>query len=71
MKFGLNTISAWFGIIMILLVVSGAVAIMFTGFLEDRLYGNKRVFFVILLLAYAVYRIFRLRQVFKQRHYDE
>ena len=71
MKFGLNTISVWFGMIMILLVVAGAIAITFTDFLSDRLYGNKRIFFVIILLAYAVYRVFRLRQMLKQRSYDE
>lgn len=70
MKLGLNTISVWFGMIMILLVVSGAFAFAFTDFMSDKLYGQKRFFFVILLLAYAVYRGFRLYQVFKQAKYN-
>jgi hypothetical protein len=71
MKFGLNTITTWFGMIMILIVVAGAIAITFTAFLSERLYGNKRIFFVVLLLAYAIYRIFRLRQMLKQMRNDD
>jgi hypothetical protein len=71
MKLGLNSISLWFGLITLLLVVSGAMAITFTDFLSDRLYGNKRVFFVVLLLAYAIYRGFRIYQIMKQKDYEE
>lgn len=67
MKSGLHFISFWSGVIMILLVISMAVAVSFTDMFSDRLYGNKKIFFVILLLAYAVYRGFRLYQIFKQR----
>lgn len=70
MKLGLNTMAIWFGMIMILLVVSGAFAFAFTDFMDDKLFGNKRIFFVCLLLAYAVYRIFRLRQLLKQNKYE-
>lgn len=66
MKIGLNSISAWFGMIMILIVTAGAIAFAFTDFMDDRLYGTKRLFFILLLLAYAVYRVFRLRQMSKQ-----
>lgn len=66
MKSGLLLINAWFSIIIILVLISGAVAITFTDMLSDRLYGNKRVFFVIMLLAYAVYRGFRTYHLFKQ-----
>lgn len=66
MKIGLNSISTWFGMIMILIVTAGAIAFAFTDFMDDRLYGTKRLFFVLLLLAYAVYRVFRLRQMLKQ-----
>lgn len=65
MKSGLSNLSVWFGIIMILIVVTGAIAVSFTDFMSDRLFGTKRVFFVILLLAYAVYRGFRLYAFFK------
>jgi hypothetical protein len=66
MQSGLNIVSLWFGVIMVTLVVSGAVAITFTDFMSDRLYGTKRVVFVILLLGYAVYRSFRIYQIYKQ-----
>lgn len=68
MKLGLNSISVWFGMIMILLVVAGAFAFAFTDFMDDRLFGPKRIFFVVLLLAYGIYRIFRLRQLLKQNN---
>jgi hypothetical protein len=48
---------------MILLVTAGAIAIMFTDAFSDRLYGPKRTFFVIMLLAYGVYRAFRIKQM--------
>jgi len=62
--------SVWFGAMMILLVTAGAIAISFTDFMSDRLYGKKRVFFVILLLSYAVYRGFRIRQALRQKDQD-
>jgi hypothetical protein len=65
MRSGLNIVSLWFGIIMITLVTAGAIAIAFTDFMSDRLYGTKRVVFVIMLLAYVVYRGFRIYQVMK------
>lgn len=65
MKLGLNSISVWFSLLMILLVISGAIAFTFTDFMDDRLYGNKRIFFVCLLSLYAVYRVFRLYQLNK------
>lgn len=70
MKLGLNTISVWFGMIMILVVLSGATAFAFTDVMNDKLYGSKRIFFVVLLVAYAVYRFFRLKQVLKQKTDD-
>lgn len=71
MKLGLNSISIWFGMIMILLVITGAFAFAFTDFMDDKLFGPKRIFFVVLLLAYAVYRIFRLRQLLKQNNNED
>jgi hypothetical protein len=70
-KIGLNSLSVWFGVIMIALVLSGAIAISFTDFMIDRLYGIKRTFFVGLLLMYTAYRCFRLYQVFNQSKYEE
>lgn len=66
MRSGINMLAIWFGSLMILIVMAGAVAITFTDLLSDRLYGKKRVFFVILLVAYAIYRGFRLYYLYKQ-----
>jgi len=66
MKLGLHTVSLWFGMLMVFVVTAGAVAIIFTDFLSERLYGNKRIFFVVMLLAYAVYRSYRIYQVIKK-----
>jgi hypothetical protein len=66
MKSGLNYVSVWFGITMILLVTAGAIAFAFTDFMEDRLYGNKRTLFIFLLLSYAIYRGYRLYSFFKR-----
>ena len=71
MKLGMNSISVWFGIIMILVLVTAAVAITFTDVFEDRLYGKKRVFFIILILAYSVYRGFRLYNIYKKNNREE
>ncbi|MBK9285740.1 MAG: hypothetical protein IPM51_15695 [Sphingobacteriaceae bacterium] len=60
-------ISLWFGAIMVLLVISGAIAIVFTDFLSERLYGNKRTIFVFILLAYAVYRSFRIYLILSKK----
>ncbi|WP_317899161.1 hypothetical protein [Aurantibacillus circumpalustris] len=69
MKLGLNFIAVWFGIIMIIVVLGGAIAIAFTDVFSDRLFGLKRVFFVFMLIAYAVYRGFRLYHLLNQRKY--
>lgn len=66
-----NSISDWFGIIMVLVVVSGAMAFAFTDMMTDRLWGSRRTFFVFLLLAYGIYRSFRLYQNYKRRNYED
>ena len=70
-KIGLQNMSVWFGAMMVLLVFSGAVAFAFTDFMDDRLFGSRRTWFVVILAAYGVYRSFRLYQVFKQSRYDQ
>ncbi len=65
MKLGLNSISVWFSLLMIILVITGAFAFAFTDFMDDRLFGTKRIFFVCLLFLYAIYRVFRLYQLNK------
>ncbi len=71
MKLGLNSISNWFGMVMILVVLAAAIAVSFTDFMIDRLYGTKRFFFVILMLAYAIYRSVRIYQTIKQNRNEE
>jgi len=60
-----------FGVIMVVLLLSGAIAITFTDFMIESLRGTKRVFFVVLLLAYSVYRCFRIYQVVKYNRNQE
>jgi hypothetical protein len=38
--------------------------------MDDRLYGNKRTAFTVMLLAYGVYRGFRLYPLLKKEHAD-
>lgn len=71
MKPLLNSVSTWFGLMMILIVVSGAIAFAFTDFMSDRIYGGKRTFFIFLLTAYAVYRGVRIYQTYKQSRYED
>lgn len=64
-------VSLWFGLIMVLVVGSGALLMTFTDFLIDKMDGPKRSFFIILLYAYFVYRLIRTYQLIKQaRHHD-
>jgi uncharacterized membrane protein len=72
MKLGLNFLAVWFGIVMIVVVLSGAIAIAFTDAFSDRLYGNKRIFFVLMLVGYSVYRGFRLYNLLqKKKQYEQ
>jgi hypothetical protein len=65
MRLGLDFVSLWFGIIMVLVVVSGAIAFTFTDVMVERLYGSKRTVFIFILLAYGIYRGYRVYQLFK------
>lgn len=38
----------------------------FTDLMKDRLFGTKRTALVIVLLCYAIYRIYRLRVTLKK-----
>lgn len=67
----MGSLSVWFGSIMILLVLSGAFAFTFTNFMDDRLFGARRTLFIFILVAYAIYRIFRLFQTLKQNRHEE
>lgn len=65
MKNGVNMVSLWFSIFMVLTVIAGAIAFTFTDFMIDRLYGSKRMILTVVFLAYAVFRGIRIYQVFK------
>ncbi|MBA3665636.1 MAG: hypothetical protein H0W61_15740 [Bacteroidetes bacterium] len=71
MKFGLHTVTFWFGVIMVTVVTALAIAIACTNIMSDRLYGAKRIGFIFLLLAYAAYRGYRIYQVRKQTKNEE
>lgn len=71
MKLGLNSITVWFSLLMITLTIAGAFAFAFTDFMDERLFGRKRVYFVILLVLYSIYRIFRLYQLSKKTNQDD
>jgi uncharacterized membrane protein len=65
MRPGLNSVSVWFGAVMVLVITGLAFAILLTDLMSDRLYGNKRMLFIVLLFGYAIYRGFRIYQVVK------
>jgi hypothetical protein len=71
MKTGMQSVSVAFGAIMVLVVLSGAIAFMFTDVMSDRLFGSKRTLFVVILFAYAAYRSFRLYQVLKASNHEK
>ena len=60
-----------FGAVMVLVVLSGAIAFTFTDVMSDRLFGPKRTLFIVILFAYAAYRSFRLYQVLKSSRHDK
>jgi hypothetical protein len=60
-------ISVYLGFAMMIVVVVLAVMLIFTDMWIDRMNGGKRTFMILLLLAYAVYRGFRIYSVFRSR----
>ena len=71
MRPAMQMISFWFGAIMVVVVVVLAIGVLTTDMLSDRLYGNKRIIFVVMLLAYAVYRSYRMYLYFKGSRQNE
>lgn len=71
MKLGLNTISIWFGVIMIIVVMAGAIAFSVTDVMSDRLFGAKRIGLIVMLFVYSIYRSFRLYQSLKQVRHEK
>lgn len=70
LNLSMQTLSNWFGALMVMLVISGAVAFTFSDFMIDRISGTRRTIFIFILLAYGVYRSIRLYQVFKHRNHE-
>lgn len=65
MKNGVNMVTLWFSVLMVLIVIAGAIAFTFTDFMIDRVYGNKRMILTVVFLAYAAFRGVRIYQIFK------
>ncbi|MGZ3883915.1 MAG: hypothetical protein ACXVPQ_00515 [Bacteroidia bacterium] len=66
-----NTVSLWFGVIMVIMVTAGAFAFLFTDFMADTLSGGRRTFMIIVFIAYALYRGIRIYQYFKAAKHEE
>jgi hypothetical protein len=71
MKPLLNSITIWSGVLIILMALTGAISFAFTNVMEDKLYGNKRTGFIVMLIVYSGYRSFRVYQTLKQQKRDE
>jgi len=65
-----NIVSIWFGALMVVVVLFLGGLIAFTDVMTDRLYGNKRTFFIVLMFSYAVYRSYRIYQIRKSKQED-
>lgn len=59
-------VSLIFGYFMVTLVLSGALAFSLTDFMEDSLFGSRRLIFIVVLFAYGLYRSIRVFQLHKQ-----
>lgn len=60
-------ISVYLGFVMLVVVLVLAAALAFTDMWSDRMYGGKRIFMIVLLLSYAVYRGFRIYSAYRSR----
>lgn len=49
----------------VVLVITFAIAFSFTTLMADSIYGIKRQLFVAILVAYGIYRGYRLYRMFK------
>ena len=68
MKNGINYVSLWFSVAIVILVIAGAFAFTFTDFMSDRVFGSKRVILTVVFVAYAIFRGTRIYQIFKYRN---
>jgi hypothetical protein len=70
MRNGINMVTLWFSVFMVLIVIAGAFAFTFTNFMIDTVFGTKRIVLTVVFLAYAVFRGIRIYQVFKSNQND-
>ena len=66
-KSPIELINLTFSSMMVLLTAAGFFVFLFTDFFSDRVFGNKRYILACVFLAYAIYRSYRMYQVFKQK----
>lgn len=52
---------------MIIAAIAFGIAILSTEILNDRLYGTKRIVFILMMFGYAAYRAFRLYYAIKHK----
>lgn len=60
-------INLTFSGMMIILTLTGAIVFLFTDLMSDKAFGNKRIVLGIVFLAYAIYRSYRMYNVFKSK----
>ena len=65
-KSPIELINLAFSSIMVLLTFTGFFVFLFTDLMSDKVFGTKRYVLAIVFLAYAIYRSYRMYQVFKQ-----
>jgi uncharacterized membrane protein len=67
MGFYSNSVNMLFGAVMLVVVVVLGFAVAFTDFYSDRLFGWRRIVFIVMMFAYAAYRGIRIYQEIKKR----
>ena len=66
-KSPIEMVNLGFSSIMVLLTIAGFFVFLFTDLLSDRVFGSKRYILAVVFLAYAIYRSYRMYQVFKTK----
>jgi hypothetical protein len=64
-KSPIKLINLSFSAIMVLLTVTGFFVFLFTDLMSDRVFGIKRYVLAFLFIAYAIYRSYRMMNLFK------
>jgi hypothetical protein len=67
-KSPIEFVNLTFSIMMILLTLSGAIAFLFTDFMNDKLFGWRRIVLAVIFILYTIYRGIRLKRLFIQNH---